>query len=149
MWARMFMVSSILLGKDAMYFVARLFEGEPIFGKPYPLLVSAVASIIALLFVLHAIVAIRKIPASWREYQAFRTHAKSFGHADTSLWMLQVVTGFVLMFLAVAHLFQMLVHPADIGPYASADRVWSGRWWALALKARRELLALTAETESK
>jgi fumarate reductase subunit C len=131
MWAHMFMVSSILLGKDANYFVARMFEGEPIFGKPYPLLVSAIAGLIALLFFVHAIAAIRKIPSSWREYQAFRQHAKSFNHAETSLWMLQVVTGFILMFIAVAHLYQMMMHPADIGPYASADRIWSGRWWPL------------------
>jgi fumarate reductase subunit C len=25
------------------------------------------------------------------------------------------------------------MHPADIGPYESADRVWSGRWWPLYL----------------
>jgi fumarate reductase subunit C len=131
MWTHMFMVSSILLGKDANYFVARMFEGEPLFGKPYPLLVSAIAALIALLFVVHAVVAIRKIPSSWREYQAFRQHARSFGHAETSLWMLQVVTGFILMFIAAAHLYQMMMHPSDIGPYASADRIWSGRWWPL------------------
>ena len=27
----------------------------------------------------------------------------------------------------------MLTHPGDIGPYESADRVWSGRWWPLYL----------------
>jgi fumarate reductase subunit C len=27
----------------------------------------------------------------------------------------------------------MLMHPGDIGPYESADRVWSGRWWPLYL----------------
>jgi fumarate reductase subunit C len=27
----------------------------------------------------------------------------------------------------------MLMHPGDIGPYGSADRVWSGRWWPLYL----------------
>jgi len=129
MWVHMFMVSSILLGKDAMYFVARMFEGEPFLGKPYPLLVSAVAAFILLVFVLHAVVAIRKIPASYQEYRAFRNHARVFRHADTSLWLLQVSTGFLLMFFAAAHLYQMMVHPADIGPYASADRVWSGRWW--------------------
>lgn len=129
MWAHMLFVSSILLGKDAMYFVARMFEGEPLFGKPYPLLVSGVVLVVLVIFVVHAVTAIRKIPSSWRQYQSFRRHAMSFSHADTSLWMLQVVTGFVLMFLATAHLYQMLMHPGAIGPYASADRVWSGLWW--------------------
>jgi len=132
-WAHMFMVSSILLGKDAMYFVARMFEGEPLLGKPYPILVSAVALFIFLLFIIHAVIAIRKIPASYREYQQFQNHAKTFRHSDTSLWMVQVLTGFALMFLASGHLYQMFIHPADIGPYASSDRIWSDRWWPLYL----------------
>jgi fumarate reductase subunit C len=81
------------------------------------------------MFLLHAVVAVRKIPSSYREYRAYRNHSLVFRHADTSLWLLQVFTGFVLMFFAAAHLYQMMVHPADIGPFASADRVWTGRWW--------------------
>lgn len=133
MWAHMLFVSSILLGADAMYFVTRLFEGEPLFGRRMPVVVSLIAAVVLLLFVVHAVAAMRKIPASYAEYRAFRKHLGSFPHADTALWMLQVVTGFVLMFLAAAHLYQMLLNPADIGPYASADRVWSGRWWPLYL----------------
>ena len=129
MWAHMVMVSSILLGKDAMYFVARMFEGEPFLGKPYPLLVSGVAIFITVMFVIHAVAAIRKMPSSYREYRMFAKHSSMFRHGDTQLWMVQVVTGFILMLLAGAHLYQMMVHPADIGPYASADRVWSGNWW--------------------
>ena len=52
-------------------------------------------------------------------------------HEDTTLWWVQVVTGFALFFFASAHLYQMLMHPGDIGPYESADRVYSGRWWPL------------------
>jgi len=129
MWGHMVMVSSILLGEDAMYFVARLFEGEPLFGKPYPALVATVVAIVLALFLLHAVVAIRRIPNSYREYQSFQRHAQGLRHGDTHLWMLQVITGLLLMFFASAHLYQMLMHPGDIGPYASADRVWSGNWW--------------------
>ncbi len=132
-WVHSILVASILLGNDAMYFVARLFEGEPIFGEPYPILVSIIAAFIFLIFVIHAIVAIRKIPSSYQEYRLFQKHSRQFRHSDTSLWMMQVVTGLVLMFLASGHLYQMLVHPADIGPYASADRIWSGRWWPIYL----------------
>lgn len=133
MWAHMLFVSSILLGVDAMYAVARMFEGEFIFGKPYPLLVSGAVAFIFLIFVVHALVAIRKMPASYREYRQFLRHSSIFKHSETRLWLVQVVTGWVLMLLACAHLYQMLVHPGDIGPYASADRVWSGRWWPLYL----------------
>ena len=129
MWAHMFFVSSILLGADAMYAVARMFEGEFLFGRPYPILVTAAAAGVFALFALHAVIAIRKIPGSYREYRQFWRHASAFRHGDTVLWLVQVVTGLVLMFLAFAHLYQMMAHPADIGPYASADRVWSERWW--------------------
>jgi fumarate reductase subunit C len=133
MWAHMGFVSSIILGKDAMYFVARMFEGEPIFGKPYPLLVSLVAAVVFILFVTHALLALRKFPASYRQYRALHLHLAWFRHPDTVLWVLQVVTGFALFFLASVHLYQMAFHPSDIGPYASADRVWTGRMWPLYL----------------
>jgi fumarate reductase subunit C len=133
MWAHMLFVSSILLGMDAMYAVARMFEGEFLFGRPYPVLVTLVAAVILFLFSLHAVLALRKVPSNYREYRHFLHHVGVVRHGDTTLWLVQVVTGFVLMLLAFAHLYQMMVHPADIGPYASADRVWSGRWWPLYL----------------
>ena len=43
-WAHMFFESSILLGKDAMLWVTRMFEGEHLLGEPYPILVSAVGA---------------------------------------------------------------------------------------------------------
>ena len=52
-------------------------------------------------------------------------------HADTTLWMVQVVTGFALFFLALPHLLTALLQPDNIGPYASSDRIWSGRFWIL------------------
>jgi fumarate reductase subunit C len=124
--------ASILLGKDAMYFIARLFEGEPLLGKSFPGLVSAIAAIVALLVVVHAVTAIRKMPSSYREYRAFRDHQVRFRHRDTRLWLVQVVTGLILV-LVLVHLYQMMMHPGDIGPYVSSDRVWSGRWWPLYL----------------
>jgi fumarate reductase subunit C len=54
-------------------------------------------------------------------------------HEDTSLWYWQVVTGFAMFFLASVHLYQMMMHPEAIGPWQSADRVWSGLWWPLYL----------------
>lgn len=129
MWAHMFLVSSILLGQDAMYMVTKALEGQYVFGRSYPLLVTAVAAGIFAVFLLHALVAIRKIPGSYREYRVFWRHSRGLRHGDTMLWLVQVVTGFLLMFFATAHLYQMMFHPGDIGPWASADRVWSGRWW--------------------
>ena len=40
MWGHMFFVSSILLGKDAMWTITKLFEGYFVFGRAYPGIVS-------------------------------------------------------------------------------------------------------------
>lgn len=133
MWAHMFFVSSILISLDAMYWVTGLFEGRPFFGESYPILVSIVALVIFFLLVIHAALALRKFPSNYRQYHALHQHLSHFKHSDTFLWYVQVITGFFLFFLASIHLYQLMFHPADIGPYASSDRVWSGRMWPLYL----------------
>jgi len=133
MWGHMFFVSSILLGKDAMWTVARFFEGYFFFGRAYPLLVSAVAGTVFLLVVLHALLAMRKFPSSYRQVREMRQHIDAMKHEDTTLWWWQAVTGFALFFLVSIHLFVMLTQPDRIGPYESADRVWSLVYWPLYL----------------
>jgi fumarate reductase subunit C len=133
MWAHMFMVSSILLGKDAFYFVARMFEGQYIFGRPYPLLVSFIVAVIFVIFAVHALIAIRHMPNSYREYRSFWLHSRSLRHPDTTLWLIQVITGLLLMFFASVHLYGMFTQPGNIGPYASSDRMVTGVMWPLYL----------------
>lgn len=129
----MFFVASILISQNAFYAVARFFEGVPLFGRPYPQLVSAAVAGVALLFVLHAGLAMRKFPASYRQYRAFSEHRQRLQHLETTLWWLQLWTGFALIFLAPVHLYGMFTQPALIGPFESADRVWSGSMWPLYL----------------
>lgn len=133
MWLHMFFVSSILLGKEAFWTMARFFEGYFFLGYPLPLLVSLFVGTILALLILHAFLALRKFPASWRQYQGFWRHRERMQHGDTTLWLVQVATGFLMFFLAPVHLYMMLSQPELIGPYASADRVWSGRLWPLYL----------------
>ena len=143
MWVHMLFVASILLGKDAMWVVARFFEGDVFFGRGYPGIVAALVGAVVVLFVAHAALALRKLPSSARQYRAFRTHQAAMRHADTRLWRWQAVTGFALFFLASVHLYTMLTHPEARGPYASADRVWSGRLWPTGQNDWRLLRVLT------
>ena len=131
MWGHMFFVSSILLGKDAMWTITKLFEGYFVFGRAYPGIVSVVVAVIVALLVVHAALAVRKFPINYRQFRTYRGHMKLMRHEDTTLWYWQFVTGFALFFLAAPHLFQMLTQPGMIGPYESGDRVWSYRWWPL------------------
>lgn len=131
--AHMAFVSSILVSQEMFYRVARFFEGEWLFGEPHPWLVSLVAAGVTGLLIAHAWLAMRKFPATHRQHSAFTAHRQRLRHVDTSLWWLQVVSGFILFFLTTVHLYDMLSQPALIGPYESADRVWSGRMWPIYL----------------
>jgi fumarate reductase subunit C len=125
--------ASILLGPDAMEKMTLFFEGYYLFGERHPVIVSLLAAFVFALFIVHALLAMRKIPSTWRQYKTFRTHMKRFHHEDTSLWMVQVVTGFSMFFLGSVHLYFMMTNPAKIGPYLSAQRVVEGWMWPLYL----------------
>lgn len=128
MWGHMFLVSSILISEEAMYRVARLFEGYYLFGRSYPWLVSAAVATVLVLLMLHALLAMRKFPQNVRQYQLFLGHKQRMHHTDTTLWWWQLVTGFLLFFLAPMHLFGMFSEPEQIGPYLSATRVYTTHW---------------------
>jgi len=131
MWLHMVFVSSILLGKDAMYTVAKFFEGYYFFDEPYPWLVSFMVAFVFIIFIAHAGLAMRKFPINYRQYKTFRGHMHTMAHEDTNLWFVQVYTGFAMFFLGSVHLYIMLTNPDSIGPYGSADRVWSQWMWPL------------------
>ena len=132
MWGHMFFVSSILISPDVMWMVTKAFEGYFFFGTSHPIIVSGVVAVVLSLLVGHAALAMRKLPASWKQLQTFAAHRKMLAHEDTTLWWVQALTGFALFFMATVHLYQMLMHPGAIGPYESAARVWHG-WWPLYL----------------
>lgn len=133
MWLHMLFVASILLGNDAMWTLSRFFEGYYLFGRSLPWLVSLFVAGIFIVLVGHAGLALRKLPTQWRQHAAYWSHMRAMRHEDTTLWLVQVVTGFGMLFLAPVHLYAMLMHPELIGPYESADRVWSGMMWPLYL----------------
>ena len=131
MWAHMVLVSSILLGKDAMYTVSKFFEGYYFFGKSYPIIVTLAVATVFTLFILHALLALRKFPINYKQYRTYRDHMHMMQHSDTNMWFVQAYTGFAMFFLGSVHLYIMMTNPDKIGPYASADRVVSEWMWPL------------------
>ncbi len=125
--------SSILFGKKAMYVLTKFFEGEPFLQPGEPLIISVLAFLIFSVFILHALIAMRKFPSSYREYQRFRAHGKLLRHADTNLWFIQITSGFMMFFLGSIHLYTMMTQPEKIGPFASADRMYSDVAWPMYL----------------
>ncbi len=115
--------ASILISNEMMYKVTIMFEGYYFFGETYPGIISFLAAAISVIFVLHAGIAMKKFPSSYRNYRVIKSHMKSMKHEDSSLWMIQIVTGFMMFFIGSVHLFIMMSEPSDIGPYASSHRV--------------------------
>ena len=115
--------ASILVSNEMMYKVTLMFEGYYFFGERYPGIISFLAAAIGSIFILHALIAVRKFPASYRDYKIIRDHTKQMKHEDSYLWMVQVITGFMMFFIGSVHLYIMFSQPANIGPFASSHRI--------------------------
>ena len=125
--------SSILLGKDSMYHLTKIFEAEFIIKGGEPLIISVLAFIVFVIFITHAMIAMRKFPASYREYKSYKTHRELIQHSDTNLWFIQISSGFAMFFLGSIHLYVMMTQPQNIGPFASSDRIYSDVMWPMYL----------------
>ena len=135
MWVHMMLVGSIILGKSSFNFVAKTMELSFLSetGHGYPIVVFFAVLTIFTLFIIHALLGVRKFPVSWKQHRIIRDQMQMMNHTDTNLWYIQVVTGFIMFFAGSVHLYVMLANPGSIDPYLSADRVVSGNMWALYL----------------
>ncbi len=115
--------SSILISKEMMYKVTVMFEGYYFFGETYPGIISFLAAAVFIVFIIHAAVAIRKFPSNYKQYKIMKKHTAQMQHEDTSLWVIQIITGFIMFFIGSVHLYMMIVQPSNIGPYASSNRI--------------------------
>ncbi len=135
MWVHMLLVGSIILGKDAFDFVAKTMELAFLSdtGHGYPIAVFFAVSGVFTLFIIHALLGMRKFPISWRQHRIMQDQMQMMNHTDTNLWYVQAVTGFIMFFAGSVHLYTMLVNPGSIDPFLSAHRVVSGNFWLLYL----------------
>ncbi len=123
--------ASILLGAPAFDWVSGALEGEPLFGYRIPVLVTIAALAIFVLFITHALLAMRKFPSNFRQYREIRQHARSMRHSDTSIWLVQAYTGFAMFFLGSVHLWIVMTQPETIGAWGSAHRILDQWMWVL------------------
>ena len=123
--------SSILISNEMMYRVTIMFEGYYFFGETYPGIISFLAGAISLIFILHAGIALKKFPNNYKQHKTMRNHVLGMKHEDTSLWVVQIMTGFIMLFIGSVHLYTMMAEPSNIGPYASSHRVVHEHMWPL------------------
>lgn len=124
--------SSILLGKEAFYHVVQFLEGGLFTstGHGMPIVTKVFSIFIMLVVIVHAAVALRRFPAQLGQWRALRRHMQGIKHKDSHAWFWQLVTGFILFFLAPVHIFTMITNP-EIGPHLSAERVYHANAWLL------------------
>jgi fumarate reductase subunit C len=135
LWTHLILVSSILLGGDAMSWVARTMELSFLSadGHGYPWVVTGIAIGIAVLALVHVLVALQKLPMSLRQQRALHQQMQVINHSDTRLWRWQAITGGVILLLLPVHLWLIGSAPDTIGPQGSADRIWNQGVWILYL----------------
>ena len=133
MIGHMLFVSTILISKDAFYATAKFFEASFLFEGGNTFLVTIAAGFIFVVFIAHAALALRKFPINYRQYNKYKVHMGLMKHSDTSMWMTQVKTGFIMFFLGSVHLYIMMTQPETINPFGSADRMVSDWMWPLYL----------------
>ena len=135
MMAHMFFVSTILISNEAMDKVSRFFELDFLSsdGKGYPFVVSILAFVVFSIFILHALLAMRKFPINYRQYIRLKAHKDALRHSDTKLWVIQAYTGFAMFFLGSVHLYIVMTQPQTIGAIGSSFRFVHQHFWLLYL----------------
>jgi fumarate reductase subunit C len=135
MWVHLMLVSSVHISKDAMNTIAGFFELKFLHpeGHGYPAVVVVIGIIIFSIFILHAGIAMRKFPATWKQYRLLNRQMGMMKHADTNLWFIQALTGFIMFFFGSVHLYTMISQAANINADAAADRFVSGNLWPMYL----------------
>ncbi|WP_144211400.1 fumarate reductase cytochrome b subunit [Shewanella donghaensis] len=124
--------SSILISKEAFYHVGHFLEGG-IFsetGHGFPVVTKFISAFMLIVVLVHALFALRRFPAQIQQWRALRSQMTIMPHQDTKIWFWQLITGFLLFFLAPVHLFDMITNP-EIGAHLSAERVYHQDVWML------------------
>lgn len=124
MWSHMMLVASVNLGSGAMNTIADFLE------RTYMAQLGGPA--IAFVFLLHFILAARKLPFRMKEQSAMWRHSVRLNHLDTWLWIVQAVTAMIILIMGCIHMWTVLTD-LPITAEKSAARVQTGWWLAFYL----------------
>lgn len=130
-WAHIVLDASIILGPKAFNWVSKNMELAFLSdtGHGYPIAVFFAVFVVFTLFIIHALLGMRKFPISWKQHRIMKDQMTMITHQDTNLWYIQALTGFIMFFAGSVHLYTMLTHPDSIDPYLCASRVVADNMW--------------------
>lgn len=130
MWLHMLFVSTILISKEAFDWIVHVMELRFMADNPYMSYVTSfVAAGVLIIFFVHAALGMRKMPMNFRQWQIYRSHTIRMKHEDTTLWWVQACTGFIMFFLASAHLIIIITNSDKLSADFSSQRVFSHFMW--------------------
>lgn len=119
MWSHMVLVASVNLGTGAMNALARFFEHTYIAQVGGP--------VIGFIFLLHFVLAARKLPFRLEEQSTIWKHARMLHHTDTWLWLVQAGTAMIILIMGGIHMWTVLTD-LPITAQKSAARIQGGFW---------------------
>lgn len=130
-WAHIGLDASIIIGPNAFNWVSKNMELAFLSdtGHGYPIAVFFAVFVVFTLFIIHALLGMRKLPNSWKQHRIMKDQMAMMKHQDTNLWYIQTLTGVIMVFAGSVHLYTMLTHPGSIDPYLCAGRVVSDNMW--------------------
>ncbi len=129
LWAHMLFVSTIILGPE-------VFNGLSEFFDIYLLSYIGVPAI-AIIGLIHFVVAGRRIPTNIRDQKIIWQHAKQLRHTDTWTWIFQAITGMAILVLAALHIWAISTG-WPIRAESAAERMQAFWWFYLILLALGE-----------
>ncbi|CAK7014001.1 MAG: Fumarate reductase cytochrome b subunit [Desulfovibrio sp.] len=119
MWCHMMLVSSVILSPRIMDAIAWFFEATYMAQVGGP--------VIFLVFLVHFVLAARKMPFTANDQKTIWSHAKLLKHRDTWLWLVQAGTAMVVLIMGGIHMWVVL-NDLPITAAKSAARMQSGFW---------------------
>ena len=119
MWSHMILVASINLGPGAMNTLAKFLEDTYMAQTGGPFIGAA--------FLLHFILAARKVPFRSQEQRAIWQHSRRLHHLDTWLWVVQAGTAMIVLIMGSIHIWTILTD-LPITAAKSAARIQGGFW---------------------
>jgi fumarate reductase subunit C len=119
MWSHMVLVASVNLGAGAMNTIARFFEDTYMAQVGGP--------IIGFTFLLHFVLAARKVPFRMEQQSTIWKHSRMLRHTDTWLWLIQAFTAMVILIMGSIHMWTVLTD-LPITAAKSAARIQGGFW---------------------
>jgi succinate dehydrogenase subunit C len=113
------LMASIDLGPATMNRMAKFLEDSYMAQVGGPL--------IAVIFLLHFVLAARKIPFRSQEQRVMLDHSRRLHHLDTWLWVIQAVTAMIILIMGSIHIWTVLT-TLPISAAKSATRVQGESW---------------------